>query len=96
VPPQWIIWRGIAVRKLNRFEVVSTKKTASKKSQAPAAKPKNLGSATAAAILGHKPTKSAPNAARNGQVKIKAEWEKYYRTLLELRERLIAQRTGLA
>jgi RNA polymerase-binding transcription factor DksA len=75
---------------------VSTKKTASKKSHAPVAKPKNLGSATAAAILGHKPAKSAAKSAWNGQVKIKPEWEKYYRTLLELRERLIAQRTGLA
>ena len=56
---------------------------------------KELGSATAAAILG----KMAPPARRgpgNGTVKIKPEWVKYYNTLLELRERLLNQMSGLA
>ena len=43
---------------------------------------------------------SADSPARrgpgNGIVKIKAEWAKYYNTLLELRERLLNQMSGLA
>ena len=31
-----------------------------------------------------------------GPVKIKAEWQKYYATLIDLRERLVAQMNGLA
>jgi DnaK suppressor protein len=59
-----------------------------------AAKNKNLGQATAASILG-KPltTKSAP--VEPG-AKVKAEWQKYYRNLLDLRERLLNQMSGLA
>ncbi|HWD19015.1 MAG TPA: TraR/DksA C4-type zinc finger protein [Verrucomicrobiae bacterium] len=49
--------------------------------------------ATAASILG----KTGPaGAGRNGQPKIKAEWAKYYEHLLELRERLLNQMSGLA
>jgi len=57
----------------------------------PAAKGKILGSATAASILG---TIASP--ARNGQAKIKPEWAKYYKILLDLREQLIRQMNGLA
>ncbi len=32
----------------------------------------------------------------NGQPKIKPEWQKYYKNLLDLRERLLAQMSGLA
>ena len=67
----------------------------------PAPKPalKRLAPAktTAASILGHpvaKPTIMARNGS--GPVKVKAEWHKYYTTLLDLRERLVAQMTGLA
>ncbi len=67
----------------------------------PAPKPalKRLAPAktTAASILGHpvaKPTIMARNGS--GPVKVKAEWQKYYHTLLDLRERLVAQMTGLA
>jgi DnaK suppressor protein len=52
---------------------------------------------TAASILGHpvaKPTIMARNGS--GPVKVKAEWQKYYHTLLDLRERLVAQMSGLA
>ena len=56
---------------------------------------KNVGSATAAAILGQgaAPSRRHPG---NGAVKIKPEWAKYYTTLLELRERLLNQMSGLA
>jgi DnaK suppressor protein len=50
-------------------------------------------SATSAAILGHIGGKSKKN---NGQVKVKAEWAKYYQNLLELREQLLKQMSGLA
>jgi len=73
---------------------VTTKKKTNKK---PAGKQasKELGSATAASILGQ----AAPPSRRrpgNGTVKIKPEWVKYYNTLLELRERLLNQMSGLA
>ena len=73
---------------------MTTKKKTIKKS---AAKPahKALGSATAAAILG-KATAPARRRSGNGAVKIKPEWLKYYNTLLELRERLLNQMSGLA
>jgi DnaK suppressor protein len=75
---------------------VSTKKSSGKKSPARAsAKPKHA--ATAASILGHvvaKPNAKAKNGA--GPVKIKPEWQKYYATLMDLRERLVAQMNGLA
>ena len=73
---------------------MTTKKKTIKKS---AAKPasKALGSATAAAILG-KATVPARGRSGNGAVKIKPEWLKYYNTLLELRERLLNQMSGLA
>jgi len=67
---------------------VTTKKHSAKKGKA-------VGPATAASILGFasaKPTKYSPN----GKVKIKAEWNRYYVTLLDLRERLLAQMSGLA
>jgi RNA polymerase-binding transcription factor DksA len=58
----------------------------------PAKAPKAVSSATAASILGQTSVRNNPN----GQVKIKAEWIKYHRTLLELRERLLNQMSGLA
>jgi DnaK suppressor protein len=54
------------------------------------AKPHGL--ATAAAILGTPTVK----VKKNGQVKIKAQWAKYYNRLLELREQLTRQMDGLA
>ena len=47
---------------------------------------------TAAAILG---TQAASNK-KNGEVKIKAQWQKFYNHLLELREQLLRQMNGLA
>ena len=75
--------------------MVNKKKQTSKKSvPTSSAKSKSVGAATAAAILGF----SGPGqqTSRNGQPKIKPEWAKYYNNLLELRERLMHQMSGLA
>lgn len=79
---------------------VTKKKMITKKPATPAKKAKNVGSATLAAILG----KSTPSRATDksvmwspsGKVKIKSEWQGYYNTLLDLRERLRSQMSGLA
>ncbi len=57
-------------------------------------RPKSVGSATSASILGV----SAASPSQNGQAKvnIKQEWAKYYAMLLDLRERLRSQMNGLA
>lgn len=84
---------------------MSTKKSTSKKRGAkPKAKPSKLSKpskthvATAASILGRPIAKSGSAKSKNGAgpVKIKSEWQKYYATLLDLRDRLIAQMNGLA
>ncbi len=49
--------------------------------------------ATAAAILG---LSTAKAAKKNGELKIKPEWAKYYMNLLELRDQLRRQMDGLA
>lgn len=77
--------------------LVTTKKTNTKKS-APAGKaaPK---AATAAAILGGaamSPKAQTRNGAPMPRLKVKPEWQQYYDTLIELRERLVAQMNGLA
>lgn len=53
-----------------------------------------VGSTTAAAILGHPVGQTKTKV--NGKARVKAEWAKYYRTLLDLRERLQRQMSGLA
>lgn len=68
---------------------MTTKAKTSKKT-AGAAKPH--GAATAAAILGHPPVRSA----HDKMPKIKPEWVKYYQRLVDLREQLLRQRDGLA
>jgi RNA polymerase-binding transcription factor DksA len=78
--------------------VVSTNKKPVKKST-PAAKGKPRTAATAAAILGLPSSRAAKNAdgfSPGRNVKIKSEWTKYYQHLLELRERLVHQMSGLA
>jgi DnaK suppressor protein len=68
----------------------------------PAAKGASHAGATAASILGltsgksAKTGKPAPNSYQPSQVKIRPDWEKYYENLLELRDRLLNQMTGLA
>jgi RNA polymerase-binding transcription factor DksA len=76
---------------------VTTKKSNVKKS-APPAKAKTLGAATAASILGGlgKPAGKGKGAEINGEARIKPEWSKYYHNLLDLRERLQSQMSGLA
>ncbi len=70
--------------------------TKAKAKTAPA-KGKSVGSATLASILG-KPMAKASSAKQqfNGMPKIKPDWVKYYRNLMDLRERLLAQMSGLA
>ncbi|MDB6016405.1 MAG: yocK [Pedosphaera sp.] len=56
---------------------------------------RQVRSATAASILGFSPTD--PKSKRtNGEVKVKAEWAKFYQNLLDLREQLLKQMSGLA
>jgi DnaK suppressor protein len=71
---------------------VITKKKENKK-PAPAVRGKTQTSATSAAILGTSVTKSA---AASDARKVKPEWQKFYQHLLELREQLLAQMSGLA
>jgi RNA polymerase-binding transcription factor DksA len=75
----------------NLFEVVTAKKKIEK---TPARNNKPATVATAAAILG-RPVLAA-KSKKNGEVKIKPEWQKFYNRLLELREQLLRQMNGLA
>jgi DnaK suppressor protein len=74
--------------------VTTSKKTAKKTTGKTA--PKELGAATAAAILGLPSAHSSRRGPGENSVKIKPEWIKYHQTLLDLRERLISQMNGLA
>jgi RNA polymerase-binding transcription factor DksA len=66
-----------------------------KKIEKPVRPKRTLSSATAASILG--PSAVRPkNQANHTPIKVKPEWAKYYEHLLELRERLLAQMSGLA
>lgn len=56
-------------------------------------RPKSVGSATAASILG---VAAVVQDSSNGQGEVKPEWAKYQKHLLELRERLLSQMNGLA
>ncbi len=67
--------------------------TAKKKNEKTVARARTATSATAASILG-RPV--APKSKKNGEVRIKAEWQKFYQHLLELREQLLRQMNGLA
>jgi DnaK suppressor protein len=53
---------------------------------------RKAGPATSESILG----RGADPASPNGQPKVKPQWSKYYSHLLELRERLAHQMSGLA
>ncbi len=72
------------------------KNNVKKPAVAPAGRGKVVGTATAASILGHAAVASR-RADGNGNPKsIKPEWQRYYTTLLELRQRLLDQMSGLA
>jgi len=58
----------------------------------PPAGNKPHATATSAAILGQQEV----TVKKNGNVKIKAEWVKYYQRLIELRDQLARQMSGLA
>jgi RNA polymerase-binding transcription factor DksA len=70
---------------------VTAKKKETKK---PALRGKPQASATSASILGRPVSKA--NGIAVDMKKIKAEWQKYYSRLLELREQLLHQMNGLA
>lgn len=72
---------------------MTTKKNIVKKPAAPEQRGKPMGSATAAAILGKPVYKQQDWSVPKD---IKPEWERFYRILLDLRERLINQMNGLA
>jgi RNA polymerase-binding transcription factor DksA len=72
--------------------VTTKKKESSKK----ASGNKPHGSATAAAILGRPVSSKEVTVKKNGEVKIKPEWAKFYHRLLELRDQLVRQMNGLA
>ena len=72
---------------------MTAKKTVGKKVAPPSpGKGKSVGPATVASILGI----SASSLAGNGAARIPSEWQKFYEHLLDLRERLVSQRNGLA
>jgi DnaK suppressor protein len=68
--------------------VTTKKKDTVKKAQGN----KPRGSATAASILGRPVVK----VKKNGEVKIKPEWAKFYTRLMDLRDQLLRQMDGLA
>jgi len=81
---------------------VSSKKPTKKKTAKKAVKRKPRGravkAASAAAILGYKPVKTAKQASNwrpNNSSKIKEEWKKFYDILLDLRARLLDQMSDL-
>ena len=65
-----------------------------KETKKPALRGKPQASATSASILGRPVSKA--NGMAVDMKKIKAEWQKYYSRLLELREQLLHQMKGLA
>lgn len=79
--------------------MTTKKKPAAKKAPAPA-KGKSVGAASAASILGTAAVKRTvvvkARPAPNGKVKVKREWQRYYDTLVDLRDRLLNQMSGLA
>jgi RNA polymerase-binding transcription factor DksA len=74
--------------------------TTKKPTKKPAAPTRKVGQATAASILGGPAVSTGSGAPKrvdkNGKPKVKPEWQKYYDTLLDLRERLLNQMNGLA
>ena len=71
---------------------MTAKKKVAKIEPGPGVSRKPLGAATAASILG-KPVEALQT---NGSENVNPEWARYYTTLLELRERLLSQMSGLA
>jgi RNA polymerase-binding transcription factor DksA len=92
-PAGAVKWINFCFEHTAANRIVTTKKPTLKKASAPVGgKTRAVGSATAAAILGSTPVLAAPDAQPN----VRSEWQKYYKNLVELRERLMNQMSGLA
>ncbi len=85
--------------------MTAKKKAAKKATGRSKASPASVPTATTAAILGipqapassaKKASKKKTESAEYKPIKVKPEWEKYYKTLVELHDRLLAQMDGLA
>jgi DnaK suppressor protein len=74
--------------------VTTTKKSAKKTGSKPDGKA--VRAATAASILGFQAAAPGRNPGVRTPAKIRPEWEKYHQHLLDLRERLLDQMSGLA
>lgn len=87
--------RQVFIEKSLLYNVVTTKKNAAKGSTGASSQKgsRAVSSATAASILG---STGATKTFKNAIDSINPEWVKYYQNLLDLRERLIAQMSGLA
>lgn len=85
---------------LHGLEPVTTKKKTVKKATG-AKKGGTVATATTAAILGI-PVQESSSSSKSSKpknwstTKVKPQWSKYYKTLLELHERLMTQMDGLA
>ncbi len=92
-------WGALATKSV-LFENVLTNKKAMpvKKTPTPPSlgKGKAVGSATSAAILGSVAVVANSTSPGGVPANVKADWVKYYRNLIELRERLANQMSGLA
>jgi len=82
----------LSLGKTGSFGIFTTTMSGKKPTTVIAGKGKALGSATSASILGNHAILATPD----NQPNVKAEWVKFYKHLIELRERLISQMTGLA
>ena len=81
-------------QEVNRRKAFGEVVTEKKKTAKAATASKAPVSATAASILG-RPVVHA-KSKKNGHVKIKPEWQKFYDRLMELRDQLMRQMNGLA
>jgi len=72
--------------------VTAKKQTVKKPASQATSKGRAVGTATAASILGLAPVADPAN----GQLQVRSDWQKYYKNLIELRERLHNQMSGLA
>ena len=75
-----------------RSEVVTKKVTKPTRAAPKPARSRSVKATTAAAILGA----ATPTQKGNGEVRVRPEWQRYYSTLMDLRERLLRQMSGLA
>jgi len=80
------------VKHKQKISVIAKKKKAPAKKTSLPRGGKSQGITTAAAILGMPIAK----AKRNGEVKVKPQWAKFYHNLIGLREQLRHQMSGLA